>query len=104
MMFPHMNESYSKMCKMGTNPSQVVPVVATVPFETAGSQYETTERILRVTRHVVFSRYSFILVYQCNTELNRHRHEHEYMYEYIYMHTQLRDLSDDLLLQKKFRI
>jgi hypothetical protein len=81
-----------------------VPLVATVPFETAGSQYKTTSRVRTVTGHVVISRYSYILVYQCNTELNRHRHAHEYMYEYIYMHTQLSDLSDDLLFQKKYKI
>ena len=81
-----------------------MPFVATVPFETADSQYETTARILTVTGHIVISKYSCILVYQCNTELNRHRHAYEYMYEYIYMHTQISDLSDDLLFQKKCRI
>lgn len=86
------------MYRMGTNQSQVMQVVATVPFETAGSQCETTARVLTLTGHVVISRYSFILVYQCNTELNRHRHANEYMYEYTYMNTQLSDLSDDLLL------
>jgi hypothetical protein len=81
-----------------------VPSVATVPFETSGSQYKTTASVLTVTGRVVISRYSCILVYQCNTELNRHRHAYEYMYEYIYMHTQLSDLSNDLLFQKKCRI
>jgi hypothetical protein len=75
-----------------------------MPFEAAGNQYETTARVLTVTGHIVISRYNCILVYQCNTELNRHRHAHEYMYEYIYMHTQLGDLSGDLLFQEKCRI
>jgi len=92
------------MCRRYTNQSQVAPFVATVPFETAGSQYETTASVLTVTESIVISRYNCILVYQCNTELNRHRHAHEYMYEYTDMHTQLSDLSNDLLFQKKCRI
>jgi len=60
-----------------------VPFVAIVPLETADNQYKATARVLTVMGRVVISRYSCILVYQCNTEPNRHRHAHEYMCEYI---------------------
>jgi hypothetical protein len=96
-------KSYSKMCRMWTIQSQVVPPVATMPFKTAGSQYKTTARVLTATVHVVISRYSCVLVYQCITVLNGHRHAHEYMYENIYMHTKLSDLIRLFVILKEMQ-
>jgi hypothetical protein len=74
-----------------------------MPFKTAGSQYKTTASVPTVTQHVIISRYSCVLVYQCISELNRHRQAHEYMYENIYMHTKLSGLIRLFVISKEMQ-